>query len=70
MVERLHREKLYTVIFFVIYTNHFVAGIDWAITKTTNECFLDIPVEVLVERFRKNLGIKAMEMAQEEPMED
>lgn len=69
LIERLYEEKLYTAIYFVIYSNHFVLGIDWVISKTTNECFLDTPIEVLLERFRKNLEIHTRESIQKEHSE-
>lgn len=61
LVERLYQAKLYTVLFFVIYANHIQEGVDWAITRTVNECFLDMPMGVLLERFRNNLKIRVAE---------
>ena len=59
LVDQLYQAKLYTAVFFVIYSNCFVAGVDGAIDRTANECFLDTPVEVLMERFCKNLQLEA-----------
>lgn len=64
LVERLYEEKLFTVIYFVLYTNRYEREIDWVITRTINECFPDTSVQVLMERFRKNLEIKAGKMEQ------
>ena len=55
MVERLYQAGLYTIMMQVIYANCFSFKIEQAITKTINECFLDMPAEVLMERFWRNL---------------
>ena len=39
----------------LMYANYFTGRMEQAITRTTDECFLDIPEEVLMERFRRNL---------------
>lgn len=59
LIERLYDEKLYTIIYFVICSNGFNQEIDWAIHKTMNECFLDLPMEAVIKRFRKNLKFHA-----------
>lgn len=64
LVEKLYKEGLLTLMFFVLHTNQYVKGVDWAISRTTDECLLDIPVQILVERFRKNLEIGAQIEAQ------
>lgn len=64
LIERLYQEKLYTAIFILMYSNSFLTEIDSAITKTTNECFLETPIEVLMERFHKNLGLREKETEQ------
>lgn len=69
LVERLYQEKLLTVIYFVLFTNHYLKGVNGAITTTIKECFLDIPVHVLMERFRKNLEFAAKEKAQKQQEE-
>ena len=61
LVERLYDEKLYTIIYFIICSNCFNLEIDWAINKTMNECFLDLPMEMVIKRFRKNLKFHAKE---------
>ena len=55
LVQRLYQEKLYSVIFFVIYSQLYTTGIEQVLDKTTYECFLDTPVEVLMRRFCENL---------------
>lgn len=59
LIDRLYQADLYTMLFLVLYSNFFVAGIDRAVTVTTNECFLDIPAGVLMERFHRNLKAQA-----------
>ena len=44
MVDSLYQHGLYTIMMQLMYANYF-----------TDECFLDIPEEVLMERFRRNL---------------
>jgi hypothetical protein len=69
LVERLYKEKLFTVIYFVFYTNTYIIGVDWAITRTVNECFLDSPVQTLVGRFRRNLELAARDKLQKQQEE-
>ena len=69
LVERLYRENLLTLIYFVLHTNDYVIGIDWVINRTINECLLDTSIDVLMERFRTNLEIKVREKAQNEQKE-
>ena len=64
LVERLYREKLYTLILVVLYSNDYTRDVDWVISRTIHECFLDVPVSLLMERFLINLKLKAAEPAQ------
>lgn len=64
LIERLYQAKLYTTMFLVMYSNFFIAGIDRAIIKTTNECFLDVPTETLISRFYQNVKLKVEEITQ------
>lgn len=69
LVNRLYKDNLLTLIYVVLHTNDHVVSIDWVINRTINECLLDTSIEVLVERFRKNLEIKAREKVQNEQKE-
>ena len=64
LVERLYREKLYTLILVVLYANDYTRDVDWVISRTIHECFLDVPVSLLMERCLINLKLKAAEPAQ------
>ena len=55
MVDSLYQHGLYTIMMQLMYANYFTGRMEQAITRTTDECFLDIPEEVLMERFRRNL---------------
>ena len=55
MVDSLYQQGLYTIMMQLMYANYFTGRMEQAITRTTDECFLDIPEEVLMERFRRNL---------------
>ena len=63
LVERLYREDFYSLLYFAVFANQFVRGVGGAITKTPDECFLDTPMDLLVERFRRNLKLKAKDLA-------
>ena len=63
-MERLYREKLYTLILVVLYANDYTRDVDWVITRTIHECFLDMPVSLLMERFLINLKLKAIQPAE------
>ncbi len=63
LVDRLCQAELYTLLYVVIFSNQFDGVMDGAIEKTMEDCFLDTPMEVLVERFRKNLEVEVREMA-------
>lgn len=70
LIERLYREKLYTVIFFVIYKNQASPEMERANAITISECFLDVPAEVLMERFRRNIGYEAGKVNPKEQPEE
>ena len=55
MVDSLYQQGLYTIMMQLMYANYFTSRMEQVITRTTDECFLDIPEEVLMERFRRNL---------------
>ena len=55
MVDSLYQHGLYTIMMQLMYANYFTGRMEQAITRTTDECFLDMPEEVLMERFRRNL---------------
>ena len=55
IVDSLYQQGLYTIMMQLMYANYFTGRMEQAITRTTDECFLDIPEEVLMERFRRNL---------------
>ncbi len=61
LVKRLRQAELYTLLYFVIFSNEFVGGVEGAIVKTMGECFLDTPADLLVERFCDNMELKARE---------
>ena len=63
LVKRLRQAELYTLLYLVIFSNEFVGGVGGAIAKTMGECFLDTPVDFLVERFCNNMELKAKEWA-------
>lgn len=65
LVERLYQEDFYSLLYFAIFANEFVRGVGGVITKTTNECFLDTPMDLLVERFRRNLKLTVKDLAPE-----
>lgn len=69
LIKSLHENKLYTAILFVIYSNTSIVEIERAIRKTTYECFLDIPIETLAERFIKNMGDDKTTAQVEQPEE-
>lgn len=62
LVKKLYQEKLYTLMFFLIYSQNYMLGIDCTIAKTAFECFHDIPIEVLVQRMFENLESAAKEV--------
>lgn len=55
LVRSLYQEKLYSVIFFAIYSQSYTTEIEQALDKTIYDCFLDTPVELLMKRFCENL---------------
>lgn len=61
LVEKLCSENLFTVMYFFLYSNRYVRGVDYVIDKTISECLIETPISVLVERLCKNLELKAME---------
>ncbi len=64
LVERLYQENLYTLMLLVIFSSQYRYDISQAINKTNYECFLDIPMDTLLERFRKNIEMTALEWGQ------
>lgn len=65
LVKRLRQAELYSLLYFVIFSNEFVRGVGGAIVKTMEECFLDTPIDLLVERFCRNMEQKAKERARD-----
>lgn len=70
LVERLRQEGLYTVIFFVIYSNSYISGMELSIRKTIHECFLELSSEDLIKHFCKNIKNAAAELAQMQDRKD
>lgn len=63
LVKRLRQAELYTLLYLVIFSNEFMGGVGGAIARTIEDCFLDIPVDLLVERFCSNLELEEKEWA-------
>lgn len=61
LAKRLRQEELYPLLYYMIFSNQFVGGVEGAIVKTMGECFLDTPADLLVERFCDNMELKARE---------
>lgn len=67
LIERLYKANLLTVIYYMLHSNNnYVRGMDWVIGRTVAECFVDIPICALIDKFRKNLETAIKEEAQEE----
>lgn len=62
LVEQLYQNGLYTLIFVVLCENNYVKGVGRAIDRTVNEYFLELPMERLMEQFRKNLKLAEKEL--------
>lgn len=55
LIKELCQEELYSIAFYLIYAGRFRPGVDTAVLQTIYECLMDLPPEVLMERFWRNL---------------
>lgn len=55
LVERLYEARIYTLIYVVIFSSYYAKGMEQVLYKTVGECFLDVPIQTLMKRFRNNL---------------
>ena len=55
MVDALYADKLFSMIFYVVFSNQHLPAINTALKKTVLECLMDIPAPVLMDRLLENL---------------
>lgn len=54
LVEKLYKENFLSIIYLNVHTNQIIREVEWAVDITKKECFIDIPKNILIDRFRHN----------------